>query len=339
MTGARPFLEPGGQIAWVDMVKGAGILLVVFGHAWRGINEPGLIPDPELFRAVDRVIYTFHMPLFFFMSGLFLMGSIERRPLGTFLGARVTRLLWPLALWTWIFFLFRAAGGMAVNNPVDWAEFPFFPLPPQDHMWFLWALFLIHCGLALARPAFRFADGAVFWLVLLGGSALLAVMAPSDPTLAPWLRAAAQHLVFVILGMAAAQFGRVPGSGMVLALGGLAVFAVCAAISARGWVGYPERLALEIAMMLAFVAIFHGIAPHLGRVGRWLVVLGQASLAIYLSHTIFSAGLRIVMLAVGIDDMILHLVLGTAIGIAGPMVLIWLSARARTDRILGFSAG
>ncbi|MEO7862090.1 MAG: acyltransferase family protein [Nitrospirales bacterium] len=46
----------------VDIAKGLGILLVVFGHNWIVLHEKG-----ELF----RVIFSFHVPLFFFLSGIF----------------------------------------------------------------------------------------------------------------------------------------------------------------------------------------------------------------------------------------------------------------------------
>ena len=44
------------RIEWVDMLKGFGIILVMLGHA----------SFPESLRIE---LYTFHMPLFFFMSG------------------------------------------------------------------------------------------------------------------------------------------------------------------------------------------------------------------------------------------------------------------------------
>lgn len=47
----------------LDIAKGIGIILVVFGHNWAVSHEPG-----ELF----RLIFSFHMPLFFFLSGTFL---------------------------------------------------------------------------------------------------------------------------------------------------------------------------------------------------------------------------------------------------------------------------
>ncbi|MFT3966394.1 MAG: acyltransferase family protein [Sphingobium sp.] len=47
----------GGRIEWVDAAKGVGILLVIVGHVWW---QPG---------PAHRIIYAFHMPLFFILSG------------------------------------------------------------------------------------------------------------------------------------------------------------------------------------------------------------------------------------------------------------------------------
>lgn len=52
----------------IDVIKGIGIILVVFGHNWIVLKEKG-----ELFQA----IYSFHMPLFFFIAGIFLHPKIN----------------------------------------------------------------------------------------------------------------------------------------------------------------------------------------------------------------------------------------------------------------------
>jgi len=46
----------------IDITKGVGILIIVFGHNWIVFNPKG-----ELF----NIIFSFHVPLFFFLSGLF----------------------------------------------------------------------------------------------------------------------------------------------------------------------------------------------------------------------------------------------------------------------------
>ena len=49
----------GGRIEWLDTMRGIAILLVVLGHSIGSINDP-----------VNRFILSFHMPLFFFISGI-----------------------------------------------------------------------------------------------------------------------------------------------------------------------------------------------------------------------------------------------------------------------------
>jgi fucose 4-O-acetylase-like acetyltransferase len=67
----------------IDIAKGLGIILVVFGHNWVVLHEKG-----ELF----RVIFSFHVPLFFFLSGIFIK---ESSSLKHFVSSRFHSLLKP----------------------------------------------------------------------------------------------------------------------------------------------------------------------------------------------------------------------------------------------------
>lgn len=62
------------RLDWVDVVRGLGILAVVIGHVWTG----GPVRD---------ALYSFHMPLFFLLSGLLsrprAIGAFTRRQLVT----------------------------------------------------------------------------------------------------------------------------------------------------------------------------------------------------------------------------------------------------------------
>jgi fucose 4-O-acetylase-like acetyltransferase len=59
------------RIDYIDIAKGIGILLVVMGH-----NDFSLL-SPFLF----KLIYSFHMPMFFFMSGIFFKPDMAFMPL------------------------------------------------------------------------------------------------------------------------------------------------------------------------------------------------------------------------------------------------------------------
>ncbi|MBC1212116.1 acyltransferase family protein [Listeria booriae] len=66
------------RITWIDYAKGIGIILVVYGHVLRGVFEAGLDIPIKLFTYEDSFIYSFHMPLFFFLSGLFANHLLKR---------------------------------------------------------------------------------------------------------------------------------------------------------------------------------------------------------------------------------------------------------------------
>ena len=70
------------RVAYVDIAKGIGIILVVMGH-----NDFALISP-----FAHKLIYSFHMPMFFFMSGMFFKPDL---PFWNFLQNRFRKLLKP----------------------------------------------------------------------------------------------------------------------------------------------------------------------------------------------------------------------------------------------------
>jgi acyltransferase len=81
------------RLAWVDALKGFGILLVVFAH----YNLP---------QAIDTYIFSFHMPLFFFVSG-FLFNFVKyTESVANFIKGRFRSLIIPYFAFAVITLLF-----------------------------------------------------------------------------------------------------------------------------------------------------------------------------------------------------------------------------------------
>lgn len=70
-----------GRIQWIDATRGIAILLVILGHCIGSLDDPG-----------NKVILSFHMPLFFFISG-FCTG--ETKGFSNYLTKKVKGLLVP----------------------------------------------------------------------------------------------------------------------------------------------------------------------------------------------------------------------------------------------------
>lgn len=160
----------------VDVVRGIGILLVVFGHNWITVHEKALL---------FRVIYSFHVPLFFFLSGVFLSPSV---PFRSFVRSRAAALLKP-----YFVVMFAVTAQAAVHNlVVGKAVYPAIlmqlvnvayatgNLIPWSPMWFLPSLFVssVACFLIVALlpgrgrlPALVVAAG----LLIMGHGVLVAI--------------------------------------------------------------------------------------------------------------------------------------------------------------------
>ncbi|KIN73853.1 acyltransferase family protein [Sulfitobacter guttiformis] len=326
------------RIDVIDGAKGIGISLVVFGHAWRGAELTGIIPqqsatfagDANLFRAVDALIYSFHMPLFFFLSGLLFLETLRKQGTVPLVRGRITRLLWPMALWTWLFFGLKLLAGDRANGPVSITDFPLIPLPPFEHLWFLWALFLIQLLLIVVhRVGLREVPAqAVRWIAAVWVVALL-VVSPlfSVPSLiwGPMLA----HVPYFLAGIAAGAFLRwQPGS--IICLFALGMFLVLLWLVQGNQVSAIHSLALVLSVWVCFLG---GLKA--GPLLRVLVVLGQGSMAIYLMHTIFSAALRIAMREVGFDGFVSVVAATTLVGLLLPLVVLAVARRLRVIKVLG----
>jgi len=157
--------NPSGRIVYLDIAKGIGILLVVMAH-----NDLALVSIP-----LYRFIYSFHMPLFFFLSGYFLDSGL---PVFTFFGKRFNSILKPYLFTILLIYTtsvsfsnmsFKTALGRigkamyASGLYIDWVQ-----------LWFLPSLFVTSLFAFLLQRLLlrRIHNRWMRWLLLLGVAAV-----------------------------------------------------------------------------------------------------------------------------------------------------------------------
>lgn len=82
-----------GRIVWVDALKAIGMFFVVWGHCIQNVNTFHEV-NPLTADILMKLIYSFHMPLFFVISGL-TFNPRRERPYRDFVVAKAKGLLWP----------------------------------------------------------------------------------------------------------------------------------------------------------------------------------------------------------------------------------------------------
>lgn len=78
------------RLYWVDKLKGLGMILVLIGHT-------------SISSSLNKYIYTFHMPLFFFLSGYFFKNASDIK-LITYIKYKFKKLCIPYFYWSIILF-------------------------------------------------------------------------------------------------------------------------------------------------------------------------------------------------------------------------------------------
>ena len=110
------------RLDWLDVAKGFGILLVIFAHT-----------DNSILRSL---IYTFHVPLFFFLSGYVFSNKYDFK---TFLIKKIKAIVVPYFLYgipmiICQIFYFKSSGSMSPNSIMHLVK----DFLVQNRMWTLW---------------------------------------------------------------------------------------------------------------------------------------------------------------------------------------------------------
>ena len=316
-------LDSSRRQAWVDIAKGLGIVLVVSGHALGGIIDGPKINDAEMLQLPFLFIYTFHMPLFFIIAGIFIERRVVSSPRKVVDDAfnRTLRayLIWSFIQFTVIYFL-----GSSLNHPVTEAYIPRIIgilWRPVSQYWFLYSLIIMQFLALLFVPrfgAFAFLVAAIFLRIIfqifglptieilgtvinfntvaIGGffnfCLWFALGGYLGPKLLKW-SASPMTLLFLmltasvnwIISMALFTQPLFNGSqsGWFQKLPGESI-----SLFAKGYKFIPSALFGSIAVILLSMYIQ-------GPAGRLLQYVGKRSMSIFLLHVLMVAGSRMLI--------------------------------------------
>lgn len=279
---------------WIDVFRGIGIVLVVWGHVYGGYSFD--------------LIFLFHMPLFFFISGYLF------RPVGdiaAFARRKAIQLLIPYAVFLLAIHI-PLAIDLFANKPHDQAALLDFAgdllLGGSRLSSWVAAFWFVTCFYAVllveAWLLGRYRRRTLLWLHALM-LALSYVNSWFFPALqVPWaLNVALAAAPFFYAGYLLRAMPQPPRTYRAAALAAGLACAVLVANRYFGWnlgLGYDMKVAhygvplLTFAAALACCVTLVRIARHIASgdtlVARCLAELGQAALVIMFMHMVFTMG-------------------------------------------------
>ncbi|MGI2026838.1 acyltransferase family protein [Endozoicomonas acroporae] len=308
---------------WVDYSKAIGIVLVVYGHVARGVYNASIPVNVGVYTLVDSLVYTFHMPLFFFLSGLFFMNSLGRRGRLKLISSKIDTIVYPYLLWSLI------QGGVIVvlssftNNKVEASTLLTILWQPQWQFWFLYALFMIF---VFSSILFNSSENRLI-LLAFAVSILLYIFQKQLPS-AYNLGFITNNLVFFIAGILYDRYKKLfPGSGdLNFTLFAFIIFAVSQYIfHLQLDMNYEDKGVLSLLLAMISIVFIVLLSQSLVRKPiHWFLIVGSASMSIYLLHILAGSGVRIILVNLFyIYDPAIHLVIGTLAGVIFPVVVFY----------------
>lgn len=280
------------RIQWVDISKGIGILLVIYGHALGGIINALPATRATILSVPYNIIYGFHMPLFFFLSGIFAVKWVQRN-FRLALHQKVVSLVIPYFVWTIITGTIMALAQKYTNSGLGVRNILISPIAPFSEYWFLYVLFFIFLVYYIGNRII----GANGLLIL---SVILFLMRPLIYKY--WiLDAFSLNFVFFCIGT---KFFTLKKFWTIFQYTKFRLFLVSVlfivinilylkVIGFNNYLYISYSKALTVSCGILLTVYLAQLVEKVKWLSACLVWLGQASMAVYVMHLIPIAGSRI----------------------------------------------
>lgn len=317
---------------WIDHIKIFACILVALGHFFQSMIHADILQETFVSRWFETTIYYFHVPLFFLCSGYLYQKQTGKPGFGGWcshvlqkaLTLGVPYLVFSVATW-----LLKEVFSGAVNEQNMGLLQTLFVSPASPY-WYLYTLFFAFVitprlrnravMIAVAAAAVALKALRVLGLVNTGIYAVDSVM---------------DNVLWFVLGMLLQYRNlgeRQPDRRLLVAgVTGFAAFlcisvGICGANRSWSWLAALMGLWGCISVVL--------ILKNWNLENKLTDWAAKYTMPVFLMHTIFAAGLRAVLLKLGITNPVIHVSCGILISFAGPVIAAMIMQWLRLDILL-----
>lgn len=307
---------------WVDDVKVIACILVVLGHFFQSMTKANILPENDLYGWFNTTIYYFHVPLFFICSGYLYQKYSRVNSVSSWcknVAKKALALGVPYATFTTATWVLKKLFSSSVNDQIGGLWDTLF-LHPTAPYWYLYALFFIF----LVSPTFNSVKAAAVGLVVaLAAKSLILTGGYSVYAVSTVL----SNEIWFVLGMSICAFNVQLKSRKVQGMICGVLFII---LSIMVYTAEISSSAVSFVMgLLACVAVIMMVAGFEEKFGRGMEFIAKYTMPIFLMHTLFAAPLRSVLMKVGIENAVVHVVLGLGISFAGPITAAWIMKKTK----------
>lgn len=334
------------RFLWLDYAKGIAILLVLYRHVFEGIKRAGIqVQQYSFLEHANIALFSFRMPLFFIISGIFIAKSLQKRGLQRFIETKAKTILYPYFLWGALQITLQILLSGYVNADRSVRDYTYlFYLPRMlEQFWYLYALFNVTVIYAVLKvklklqPNVQAAIGLVlFYLSAVATQQKLDLGFAGD-ILHYYIFFAVGDMLGASLNKPEAEhtYGSLKWFVILLPLFVIAqyYFLTTNLSYAKMKYMYVEFYQPVLFLVIALTGCFFmiNVSFWLQKADRlvWLRKIGFYSLYIYVAHVLASSATRLMLTkALGINHVLILLPAGIFMGCLLPVLLYKLAIKA-----------
>lgn len=309
------------KIEWIDYVKAFACFLVVLGHILQSFQKAGIDNHISITEYIDWFIYLFHMPLFMCISGFLYCikdNHFSFKQYKEFEIKKICNLIVPYIVFYLIFIGINMIFASSVNNQRGLDDIVGIINNPMPPYWFLYALMSIFIVTPIIEKICKNNKKIVLtvFVVLKFISIFITTKLYIIDSVLKW------GIYFYFGSVFSKKEKEINKINCLTIIIHTIIYNIVALFVYEIEYNCNEFLIEIIRVLLAIngIIIFINIFKMIKKC-KILDTFKNYTFQIYLMHTIFGAGIRIVLLKIGITNYIVNLIIGLAISIYVPVLI------------------
>lgn len=303
---------------WIDNVKVIACVLVVLGHFFQSMLKSNLIPDSFLYNWFNDTIYYFHVPLFFICSGYLYQ---KYSHVDTFYEWRINVLkkficlgipYFVFSISTWVL---KKIFSSSVNSQLGGIGDTLFKHPASPY-WYLYILFFLFVITMTTRNV---SGQLIMMMIALVLRVLYSLHFFSPITNVYLVDKVLANWFWFVFGMTI-SYNVIKLVNVAVGIVLVIVFLAGSTIVEMGLINHRFfEFALALLACYAIVSIVYSIFSD-GAQSKYWSLGAKYTMPIFLMHTLFAATLRSILMKIGVNNSLVHIVFGLIISFCGPVL-------------------
>ncbi len=284
-------------------------------------------------KTIYNVIYLFHMPLYFVISGyVFSIAYCKAEKLEIRkVNAQIVNLCWNYLLWSLLFGGFKIIFASRVNSEITVQRLLLLPIKAIDLYWYLYVLIVLYLLAVICKSIHVKRIYTILLSILLIG--IYALISLPDLTIFKVL----PYAFFFITGMSMAEVKNIRKSILVtvdLVCLLICIWSYVTAIREQALISWTDNALIGGITAFAFSILLFQIFMRFGENKKVHVLdtVGKYGLEIYVMHCFITAGNRSILPKLGVQKFVPAVLLNFAMAVMIPIMAAVILKKVRIKK-------